>query len=30
LTNGHMRFMETRWKTLALSPRKLNKTKFRE
>jgi len=25
-----LRFMETRWKTLALSPRKLNKTKFRE
>jgi len=22
--------METRWKTLALSPRKLNKTDFRE
>ena len=25
-----LRFMEIRWKTLELSPRKLNKTKFRE
>jgi len=25
-----LRFVETRWETLALSPRKLNKTKFRE